>query len=823
MSFNAFLFLFFYVVNVKFVFGQTTLTKPTPLLSDDQFGVTIAISDTMIIVGVPADNGPSHNMANSGTVYVYTLVGSDWGTPVELRPTQLLANDVYGLRVATSDTTVVVSAMLDDGLISANTVTNGGIIYVYNFTGSWGLPTELRPTQLLAGDQFGYDIAISGNRIVVSSPFDDGLLSADTLTDGGIVYVYTWSGSSWGTPVELRPPQLVASDNFGFSVALKGDRLAVSAYLDDGLLSAFTLRNTGIVYVYNWNGTSWGTPEELRPPQLVMDDTFGTDVAFSKSGNVLVISAPEDDGLLTANSFTNGGIVYVYRWNGTSWGTPTELRSPNIRSFDSFGHSIDINENQIVVGARLDDGLLTANTIADGGMLYLFSWDGTSWGTPFEMRPTDLEINDNFGNSVAISDSYIAVGAVYGTYSGLTDSGKVYLYSAPTRSPTLFPTTGTPTVAPTLSPTTKNPTASPTLAPTYECVSSSTCITGKFCNNGNACINQLTCSNTADCVNLLPGRIPRCIESKCVDKYAGTCVWGLDCETKSNLLFIYENSLGLSSKTFKTSDNTERINAAKDTVDEMKVNLQNPSSLDFVFTGSDKVIINARLFTLYNNNADIMAKMKLLVCGTSVYQCNIQLDTISNNRRLLTELGRDLSAGIFYSVTLSYVLDQGALANFDGTVFTNPAFVSQLAALLPGISTQNISLIYINGEMKVDVHVVVENVESETPLSPVIMSQLQSFQTQFTNITSLISTTLGWQSSDIISAAINLCGDRDCSGLGVNKCSKSTGICDCSGTNYWGINCETLCSCQSGGSCSKQYCTCEFPDYGQRCENQVAF
>ena len=552
---------------------------------------------------------------------------------------------------------------------------------------------------------------------------------------------------------------------------------------------------------------------------------LGSTAGDLTSGDADFPAAFSQSGLYAAYCQTN---VVCYIRDYTTSNTPTliTLTKPTSGSNTLWGKSCAIS----------NDGTLY---VSDETKIFRYNIDGSlhsssTSGVSFIGIQMMVKNNKLWGMGTTISrdlstfssiDTVPSVPASATRMVALSDYNMMFISSGNRATSVVAyftpPTTPAPstTKSPTKEPTTKNP----TLAPTQGCVVSSTCPTNQFCNSAYVCVNQLTCTNTADCNDLLSGRVPRCEEGKCIDKYAGTCDWGTDCEIKSNLLFIDENSLGLSSKTFKTSDNTERLNAVKDTVDEMKVNLQNPSSLGFVFTGSDKVIIDARLFTLYNNNADILTKMKLLVCGTSVKQCNIQLDTSSNSGRLLREFGRELSAGIFYSVTLSYVLDESALNNLDGTVFTNPAFVSQLAALLPGISTQNISLIYINGEMKVDVHVVVENVESETPLSPVIMSQLQSFQTQFTNITSLISTTLGWQSSDIISAAINLCGDRDCSGLGVNKCSKSTGICDCSGTNYWGINCETLCSCQSGGSCSKQYCTCEFPDYGQRCENQVAF
>lgn len=50
------------------------------------------------------------------------------------------------------------------------------------------------------------------------------------------------------------------------------------------------------------------------------------------------------------------------------------------------------------------------------------------------------------------------------------------------------------------------------------------------------------------------------------------------------------------------------------------------------------------------------------------------------------------------------------------------------------------------------------------------------------------------------------------------ECESSTGDCLSCATDTWGLNCEVPCTCENGGSCGTDSCTCDYPYMGQRCD-----
>ena len=101
------------------------------------------------------------------------------------------------------------------------------------------------------GDNFGYAVAMSGDRLVVGTPYDD--IGA---TDAGSAYLYDLSGATPAVPTAiLAHPSLAATDRFGYAVAVSGTRMVVGAIRDDtGATDA------GRVYVYDLAGTNPNAP-----------------------------------------------------------------------------------------------------------------------------------------------------------------------------------------------------------------------------------------------------------------------------------------------------------------------------------------------------------------------------------------------------------------------------------------------------------------------------------------------------------------------------------------------------------------------------------
>ena len=109
---------------------------------------------------------------------------------------------------------------------------DSGAVYVFTRTGGvWTQQAYLKASNTDALDQFGVSVAISGDTIAVGAQFEDsnGSQSDNSAQDSGAVYVFTRTGGVWTQQAYLKGHNTEAGDQFGVAVALAGDTLAVGA------------------------------------------------------------------------------------------------------------------------------------------------------------------------------------------------------------------------------------------------------------------------------------------------------------------------------------------------------------------------------------------------------------------------------------------------------------------------------------------------------------------------------------------------------------------------------------------------------------------
>jgi FG-GAP repeat len=387
-----------------------TLNNPSPA-ANDQFGYSVAISGTRLVVGANQDDTGA---TDAGSAYVYDLASATPDVPVvTLNNPSPATGDNFGLSVAISGTRVAVGAVYDD-----TGTTNAGSAYVYELAGA----TPTVPVAILnnpspaVGDYFGNAVSISGTRIAVGAPYDD--IGA---TDAGIAYIYNLAGATPAVPAAiLARPSPAFADYFGRAVAISGTRVVVGADGDDtGATEA------GRVYVYNLANATPRLPiAVLNNPSPAIGDFFGWSVAIS--GTRVVVGAYGDD-----TGATNAGIAYVY---DLASATPTipllVLTNPSPAVSDQFSYSVGISGTRVVVGALFDD--TGAN---NAGSAYVYDLASVRPAVPIATlnNPTPAA-NDRFGSAVAISGTRVVIGA-YQDDSVSPDAGSAYVYDLASASP----------------------------------------------------------------------------------------------------------------------------------------------------------------------------------------------------------------------------------------------------------------------------------------------------------------------------------------------------------------------------------------------------
>ena len=127
----------------------------------------------------------------------------------------------------------------------------------------------------------------------------------------------------------------------------------------------------------------------------------------------------------TAGADINSGAVYIYNHSGVLQRTLANPNSFGSTAQDSFGESIAVSDTYIIVSARsAEDSTLTA-----GGMVYLYniSTGATVW-TWENPNTYNTSVSDGFGSSVACTDAHSIAGADSEDTAAGTSSGIIRVF-----------------------------------------------------------------------------------------------------------------------------------------------------------------------------------------------------------------------------------------------------------------------------------------------------------------------------------------------------------------------------------------------------------
>jgi hypothetical protein len=396
-------------------FSEYKLTADTPV-PNAQFGHSVAVNGDTMVVGEPNENA----------AYVFEYDEGKWDPVARLTPNGSTIPSLFGWSVAISGDTVVVGAPLDLFFV--------GAAYVFKRDGDkWN---EVPETILESGLEpfpppfykpplFGWSLAFDGSTLLVGTP---GVNST---------YFYSREGGEWPkeedilTAYDAEPD---AEDRFGWSVAISGDRVVVGSPWDnldvqdpldaDGIT---TLESAGSAYVFEFDGNTWlGKKSKVSAEDAAEYDLFGFSVAIH---NDTVVVGARKDSLWKRGP----GAAYVFKIGGDIWSEEVKLTasdSPGYDDDDEFGYSVAIKDYTLLVGAPndTDDG----GTIT--GTAYVFKYDKGKWNRvePKLIPSTEpgLQEGDQFGWSIAIDGSTIAVGSPtsFDVYSELRP-GAAYVFT----------------------------------------------------------------------------------------------------------------------------------------------------------------------------------------------------------------------------------------------------------------------------------------------------------------------------------------------------------------------------------------------------------
>ena len=243
----------------------------------DNFGWSVAVSGSTVVVGARADSIGSTSFGFQGAAYVFNRQGGRWVEEQKLTASDGTEGDQFGWSVAVSGSTIVVGAQFDD--IGGNL--QQGSAYAFNRQGgSWVETQKLTASDGAASDQFGLSVAVSGSTIVVGAV---DFIGGNYRSRLGLCFQSPWRelGRDAEADRERRNGggqlRLVSRDQ-----RLDHRRGRTKRHIDGKLMQ-------GSAYVFNRHGGSWVETQKLTASDGAAIDQFGWSVAVS--GSTVVVGA----------------------------------------------------------------------------------------------------------------------------------------------------------------------------------------------------------------------------------------------------------------------------------------------------------------------------------------------------------------------------------------------------------------------------------------------------------------------------------------------------------------------------------------------------
>jgi hypothetical protein len=214
--------------------------------------------------------------------------------------------------------------------------------------------------------------------------------------------VYVRDGQTWTLAQQLTASDGQLYTRFGYAVSVSGERILVGS-------------QSGQAYAFQRQRSSWLEESILVSPSPVAT-SFATTV--SVSGDTVVVGAHDDPcaGLYA-------GAAYVFVDQGSTWALQQKLIGKDTTDGDTFGTSVMIDQDRVLVGSPGDE----IGNIVNGGSAYLFARSGTSWTEELKILNREPATSDIFGHSVAIASPLAAVGVPWDDDNG-PSSGSAYAF-----------------------------------------------------------------------------------------------------------------------------------------------------------------------------------------------------------------------------------------------------------------------------------------------------------------------------------------------------------------------------------------------------------
>ena len=421
----------------------------TALQAGDKFGTAVSLSGNRFAVGAPEDDITTK--ANAGAVYIFKKGSNDvWSLEetIDANHTRdIKANAAFGRSVSLDGEYLAVGAPGHQASAPSNDE-------AYVFKKKAGANDDWEKQKKIDNDQtglnltinniqgepgqFGISVSLDGEYLAIGAPGydirrDD---SEETIisNSSGAISIFQRNGTSWSEvdyihekyyqkqQYPLQSPNKVnfldEGDNFGISLSLDGDYLAVGAIGDNGR-GYGTNKNFGAVHILERSGNTWNHRKEIAKneiPSLIEGAQLGNAIDIDAANNRLAIGAKKAKSHRANRTVeSNAGAVYIFTKSGSSWNLERAFTLSSEDdvladvgdeahiwiSLDKLGASIALDGDYLVAGAPGDQGSRYEDSTTDtfGAVHTFYRQPGQNWtfGNRLKDNPVKLAATNPWG------------------------------------------------------------------------------------------------------------------------------------------------------------------------------------------------------------------------------------------------------------------------------------------------------------------------------------------------------------------------------------------------------------------------------------------
>ena len=405
----------FHLVESEWEFVQTIV--PSNPSAFDYFGHSLAMDDSVLVVGTPGDNENGHK---SGSVYVFRNTINGWIEEARLLADDGNSNDNFGESVAVLGAQILVGAYRGSGLTSKT-----GCAYSFSYDGNeWAQDGKLFADDGVDYDHFGCSVALSGDWALVGAYkgndkqgaaylyYNDGLTLFRSNLGVGVSDRFTrefkdQKGNSLSSVRNVKFEKNKSKQNYSNEIIHEKEQESIPVN-NSGQKSVNeekqTRKSIDNEMVNNQSRTttenrSWSQFQKLVPSDEVFGAFYGYSVDIKE--NTAVIGS-----YLANGNETQSGAVYIYELQNDSWVEEDKLFEPMGKKHDHYGIHVSIDINRLFVGVSHSEG----NENNSGKILY-YQRMGEDWNLIHTITEYEELPHNHFGLNFFVDGQMLIAGS----------------------------------------------------------------------------------------------------------------------------------------------------------------------------------------------------------------------------------------------------------------------------------------------------------------------------------------------------------------------------------------------------------------------------